>query len=78
MYNPLTRREKEITALLALGYTQQEAAVRLGISFKTVETHVSHIYEKLNIHRRADLVRFAIAVGLVKAEAFDDQEIIES
>ncbi|MDR5709761.1 MAG: response regulator transcription factor [Armatimonadota bacterium] len=62
----LTPREKEILALIAEGLTNQEIAQRLVISVKTVQTHRAHIMEKLNLHDRTELVRFAIRKGLIE------------
>jgi DNA-binding CsgD family transcriptional regulator len=53
----LSRREAEIASLLCLRLSMPEIATRLGISVRTVETHVSHIYEKLDLIDRADLLR---------------------
>ncbi len=58
-YDELTSREKEVLKLIADGYTNQEIADRLIISGKTVETHRAHILEKLELHTRADLVKYA-------------------
>jgi len=63
----LTPREREILVLIAEGLTNQEIAKRLGISVKTVQTHRAHILEKLNLHDRAELVRYAIRKGLIEA-----------
>ena len=63
----LSPREREVVSLLALGHTNAEVAARLHISEKTVETHRMHILEKLDLHTRADLVRFAIEYGLMSA-----------
>ena len=61
----LTPREREVTSLLALGYTNLEVSRRLHISSKTVETHRDHIMQKLGLRTRADLVRFALEYGLM-------------
>jgi len=61
----LTAREKEVLGLLALGHTNAEVAARLHISIRTVETHRTHLLEKLALRNRADLVRFAIEHGLM-------------
>ena len=55
----LTPREREILRLLALGYTNREAATELNISVRTVETHRASILAKLRVRTRADLVRYA-------------------
>jgi two-component system response regulator NreC len=55
----LTARELEVLRLLVEGYTNQEIAQRLILSVKTVETHRSHIMDKLGLRTRAELVRYA-------------------
>lgn len=62
----ISEREQEILGLIALGHTSAEIAVKLHISDKTVETHRAHIFEKLGLQSRADLVRFALDHGLLK------------
>jgi two-component system response regulator NreC len=63
---PLSPRERQVLELLAHGHTNREIAARLGLSVKTVETHRSRLSDKLNLHRRADLVRVALELGLLK------------
>ncbi len=65
-YDGLTDREKEILTLVAEGATNQEIAQKLYISVKTVQTHRAHIMEKLNLHDRTMLVRYAIRKGLLE------------
>ena len=65
----LTPRQREILALLARGRTSRSAARRLGISVKTVEAHRARIMDRLGIHDLAGLVRYAIRVGIVSADA---------
>lgn len=62
---PLTAREREVLQLIAEGYTSKRIAIRLSLSSKTVETHRSHIMQKLNIHNAAGLIRYAIQKGWV-------------
>lgn len=62
----LTEREREVLTLIAEGLTNQEIAQRLFISVKTVQTHRAHIMEKLNLHDRTELVRYAIRKGLIE------------
>ncbi len=62
----LTEREREVLTLIAEGLTNQEIAGRLFISIKTVQTHRAHIMEKLNLHDRTELVRYAIRRGLIQ------------
>jgi two-component system response regulator NreC len=66
-YDGLTEREREVLSLIAEGHTNQEIAGRLFISIKTVQTHRAHIFEKLGLHDRTELVRYAIRVGLIDA-----------
>ncbi len=62
----LTRREREILALIGAGHTNQEIAEQLSLSINTVQAHRSHIIDKLNLHSRADLMRYAVRVGLLR------------
>jgi DNA-binding NarL/FixJ family response regulator len=63
---PLTQREAEIVKLIAEGQSSQEIADLLVISPKTVERHRANILEKLALHDRVDLTRYAIREGLVE------------
>ena len=65
-YSNLTEREREILKLVAEGYTNNQIAERLVISPKTVDTHRTHIMDKLNLHSRAELVKYAIRRGLLE------------
>jgi two-component system, NarL family, response regulator NreC len=62
---PLSVREKEVLKYVALGFTYQEIADQLFVSVKTVETHKARISEKLNMKKRSELVRYAVAQGLI-------------
>lgn len=64
--DPLSEREREVLHLLALGHTNQEIADMLFISVRTAETHRAHIMRKLGLTTRAELVRYAIAEGLLE------------
>ena len=66
--DPLSDREREVLKLLALGQTNQEIAAMLFISVRTAETHRAHIMQKLQLSNRAELVRYALAQGLLKDE----------
>jgi two-component system response regulator NreC len=61
----LTEREVEILRLIALGHTNTEIAERLYLSVRTVESHRSHIQQKLGRTTRAELVQYALAKGFV-------------
>ena len=63
--DPLSEREREVLRLLALGHTNQEIASKLYISVRTAETHRAHIMQKLRLKSRADLVRYALAEGML-------------
>jgi two-component system response regulator NreC len=63
--DPLSDREREVLRLLALGHTNQEIAKALYISVRTAETHRAHIMQKLRLTSRAELVRHALAQGLL-------------
>jgi two-component system response regulator NreC len=65
-YSSLTEREREILKLVAEGYTNNQIAERLVISPKTVDTHRTHIMDKLNLHSRAELVKYAMRRGLLE------------
>jgi PAS domain S-box-containing protein len=62
----LTPREAQVLTLIAEGKSTKEAALVLGISYKTADSHRTRIMEKLNVHETASLVRSAIRMGLVK------------
>ncbi len=63
----LSAREREVLTLTAEGMTSREIAQRLVISPKTVDRHRENIMAKLNLHSRAELVRYAIERGLLNA-----------
>ena len=63
----LTDREQEILTYLAEGANNEEIATSLVISPKTVARHRENIMRKLNLHSRAELVRYAIRKGIIKA-----------
>jgi two-component system response regulator NreC len=58
--NGLSRREREILQLIAEGYSNKQMAEILSISIKTVQTHRMNLMSKLNLHDRADLIKYAI------------------
>jgi DNA-binding NarL/FixJ family response regulator len=62
----LTRREREIVALIADSHTGKEIAEKLVISEKTVERHRSNILVKLGLKDRVALTRYAIRRGLIE------------
>jgi PAS domain S-box-containing protein len=62
----LTERERQVLVLIAEGKSTKEAAARLGISYKTADSHRSRILEKLGVHETASMVRYAIRAGLIQ------------
>ena len=67
-HNTLTDREREILKLVAEGFTNREIAQSLYISVKTVDTHKANIMEKLKMHKRNELVRYAIEKGIMQVD----------
>lgn len=65
-YETLTDREKQVLKLVAEGKTNKEIAEILAISVKTAMAHRAHVTEKLGIHNKAELIRFALGQGIVK------------
>jgi two-component system response regulator NreC len=61
----LTGREREILQLIAEGRTNSEIATTLSLSLNTVETHRKQIMKKLDLHKTAELVRFALRKQVV-------------
>ncbi|MBL7706286.1 MAG: response regulator transcription factor [Taibaiella sp.] len=65
LYTTLTKRERELLRLMALGMTPKEIAAQLTTSEKTVRTHRRNIKRKLQIKKEVNLVYFAQAFNLV-------------
>jgi two-component system response regulator NreC len=61
----LSPRETEVLRLMALGHTNREIAEQLSISVRTVETHRSHVQQKLGLDSRPDLTRYALDNELI-------------
>jgi two-component system, NarL family, response regulator NreC len=70
----LSEREEEVLRLLARGYTNQEIATRLFVSVKTVETYRGRLAQKLGLKKRAQIVRFALEMGLLTPEGTNPGE----
>lgn len=60
----LTEREKEILSMLVNGHTYKRIAAELGISFSTVNRHVTHVYAKLRVRSVGEAVALAVRNGL--------------
>ena len=67
-YDRLTPREREILKLIAEGHTSREIAEMLFISLKTVLGHRTRIMEKLDLHNRTELIKYAMRKGLVSMD----------
>lgn len=59
----LSEREQEVLRLIAWGHSNKEIAAQLNISVKTVETYKTRLMEKLELHSRAEIVRYAVRQG---------------
>jgi DNA-binding NarL/FixJ family response regulator len=65
----LTRREREVLALLADGHTTQEVSQALSISVMTVQSHVKNVLAKLGVHSKVEAIRFAWRSGALTMPA---------
>ena len=65
----LTPREKQVLQLVAEGKPNREIALEFGISVRTVENHRASIMKKLELSNTAEMVRYALTVGLVRTHA---------
>lgn len=64
-YDLLTDREREVLQLLAEGKSNKEVATLLNLSLYTVETHRTHIMQKLNLHNTAEIVLYAVRKKII-------------
>ena len=67
-YESLTERERQVLKLVAEGRSNKEVASFLDISVKTAMTHREHVMQKLDLHNRTDLTRFALRRGIIAEE----------
>jgi DNA-binding NarL/FixJ family response regulator len=67
-YDRLTDREKQVLKLVAEGRSNKEVASLLGISVKTAMSHREHVMDKLDVHSRTDLIRFALKCGVIRQD----------
>jgi two-component system response regulator NreC len=65
-YDALSDREKEVLLLAAVGHANREIARQLQVSEQTVHNHRANIMEKLGVHDRVDLLKFAIKRGVIE------------
>jgi two-component system response regulator NreC len=66
-YEDLTVREREVLQLVAEGFTNRQIAEMLSLSIKTVKTHRLHLMQKLDLHDRTELVKYAFQKGIITA-----------
>jgi two-component system, NarL family, response regulator NreC len=71
----LSEREADVLRLIALGHTNAEIAAQLYLSVRTVETHRSHIQQKLRLSTRAELVGYALERGLINTDGKADPSV---
>jgi DNA-binding NarL/FixJ family response regulator len=64
----LSDRQREVLRLVARGYSAKVMAHELAVSPKTIEFHKSKIMQKLQLHSTAELIRYAVDMGLVDAD----------
>ena len=65
---PLSKREREVVRLMALGHTYRAIAAQLGLSERSVETYRARVAQKLGLEGRAAVVRYALSAGLLDDE----------
>jgi LuxR family transcriptional regulator, maltose regulon positive regulatory protein len=65
---PLSKREREVLRLLVSGASNQEIAQELVIAVDTVKRHTSHIFSKLGVHNRMQVILQARELGLLDEE----------
>jgi DNA-binding NarL/FixJ family response regulator len=68
VYETLTDREKQVLKLVAEGRSNKEVAELLDISVKTAMSHREHIMQKLDLHSRTELIRFALQKGVIRVD----------
>jgi DNA-binding NarL/FixJ family response regulator len=67
-YDTLTDREKQVLKLVAEGHSNKAVAELLAISVKTAMSHREHIMQKLDLHSRTELIRFALQHGVIRVD----------
>ncbi|MBI3160102.1 MAG: response regulator transcription factor [Chloroflexi bacterium] len=70
-YESLTERERDVITLVAKGHTNKAIGVQLGISDRTVQGHLAHIFGKLQAGSRTEAVMKAVSLGWLPADIVD-------
>ena len=63
---PLTPRQREVLKLASSGATYKEIAHTLGVSSRTARNHLANLYQRLEVHTRAEAVMCAVRLGVVE------------
>jgi DNA-binding NarL/FixJ family response regulator len=71
---PLTDREKEVLTMAAKGFTNKAIGAQLGISDRTVQGHLAHIFDKMNATSRTEAVMRAVSLGWIAQNVVNDFE----
>ncbi|WP_119344080.1 response regulator transcription factor [Facilibium subflavum] len=64
VYAGLSKRQHQIARMLILGASAKEIALKLSLSYRTVETHINNIKQKLNCHKRSELITHLHQIGV--------------
>jgi DNA-binding NarL/FixJ family response regulator len=72
IYEPLTDREVEVLSFAAKGFTNKAIGVHLGISDRTVQGHLAHIFGKLQANSRTEAVMKAVSLGVLPSNIAED------
>ena len=71
-YDLLSEREQQVFRLVAQGHSTDQIADILCVSPKTVEKHRTSLMSKLGVHDRLELLKYAIKIGIVDPELWED------
>ena len=74
LWESLTTRQRQITALVCLGYTYPQIAAKLHLSVPTVKTHVQNIFQKFGLSRRYELVNLLSAWDFREGDESEDPQ----
>ena len=69
----LSTRQREVLDLLAKGLSNKEMAHRMGLSIRTVDSHVAFLFKKLNVSSRTEAVLLAMRQGIISLQDSDEK-----